>query len=136
LFFAGQITGVEGYFESTCIGMLVAHFIDRKVRALPFHPPSRASAMGSLLNAITDETRADHFQPTNINFGMLPQIDGRMPKLEKRALQAEIAKKAFLGWMEEEELEPAITSALEDASQDLIEATRMRQLESETVPAL
>ena len=74
LFFAGQITGVEGYFESTCTGLMVADFLDQKLRGLaPVFPP-RESTMGSLLEAITDPSRADHFQPTNINFGLFPEL--------------------------------------------------------------
>jgi methylenetetrahydrofolate--tRNA-(uracil-5-)-methyltransferase len=74
LFFAGQITGVEGYFESTCIGLLVARFLAQKLQDKSFNPPPRASAMGSLLEAITDPTRAEHFQPTNINFSLIPPV--------------------------------------------------------------
>lgn len=100
LFFAGQITGVEGYFESTCTGLLVAQFIDQKLNDRSFTPPPRASAIGSLLNAITEPK--DHFQPTNINFGLLPPLNepppkGRKkwPRKEKRDRQLEIAKEAF-----------------------------------------
>lgn len=72
LFFAGQITGVEGYFDSTSIALLVAHFVDQKLRGRePLRPPVD-SAMGALLAAITAPERAEHFQPTNINFGLLP----------------------------------------------------------------
>lgn len=100
LFFAGQITGVEGYFESTCMGLLVARFLDRKLRGLDFMAPPRASAFGALLNAITDEAKGkDEFQPTNINFGMLPPIEGRLDKMEKRRLQVEAAREAFTAWL-------------------------------------
>lgn len=73
-FLAGQITGVEGYFESTCIGLLVARFLVDKLAGRVFNPPPRTSAMGSLLYAITDIERAKHFQPTNINFGLFPRL--------------------------------------------------------------
>jgi methylenetetrahydrofolate--tRNA-(uracil-5-)-methyltransferase len=80
LFFAGQITGVEGYFESTCMGLLAARFLHARIRAqseiLPDSAiPYRTTAMGALLHAITDPEKAKHFQPTNINFGLLPPID-------------------------------------------------------------
>lgn len=74
LFFAGQITGVEGYFESTCMGLLVAHFVRLKCEGKELMTPPRESAMGSLLEAITSPERAQHFQPTNINFGLLPPL--------------------------------------------------------------
>lgn len=74
LFFAGQITGVEGYFESACIGLVVAHQVARKMQGrLPLSLPVE-TALGALLNAITDPSRREHFQPTNINWGLFPEI--------------------------------------------------------------
>ncbi len=106
LFFAGQITGVEGYFESTCIGLLVARFLDQKIRGQEISYPPRASAMGSLLEAITDPTRADHFQPTNINFGLFPPLDPPpgakkwRDKKAKKAKQLEMAQKTVFSYLE------------------------------------
>ena len=98
LFFAGQITGVEGYFESTCIGLLVAHFIKQKV-AGTFTPPPRDTAMGSLLEAITDPFRAENFQPTNINFGLIPPWPENIrDKKEKKQRQIERARSTFSQW--------------------------------------
>ena len=98
LFFAGQITGVEGYFDSTCIGMIVAHFIDQKITDKPFNPPPRKSGLGSLHHALTGEEKYD-FQPTNINFSLFPvppHSDKRkMSKRDRRDLTLELAKKAF-----------------------------------------
>lgn len=103
LFFAGQITGVEGYFESTCIGLQVAHFVDQHLRKVDTHFPPRASAFGSLLSGITEEK--DQFQPTNINFGLFPaltepppQNKRKWPKKEKRDRQLSLAKEAFQQW--------------------------------------
>jgi methylenetetrahydrofolate--tRNA-(uracil-5-)-methyltransferase len=88
LFFAGQITGVEGYFESTCIGLLVANFLDQKLQDKVFSPPPRETALGSLLEAITDPRRAEHFQPTNINFAMIPPLnESELAELAVRKLQ-------------------------------------------------
>ncbi len=99
LFFAGQITGVEGYFESTCIGLLVAHFIKQKVSDETFSPPPRDSAMGSLLEAITDPFRANHFQPTNINFSLIPPWpEDLKDKKEKKQKQIERARAALTSW--------------------------------------
>lgn len=112
LFFAGQITGVEGYFESTCIGLMVARFLKAKLEAASvrefnylnvseFCPlPPRASALGSLLEGITDFTRAEIFQPTNINFGLFPRLD--VDIADKRVKKETIILKAqssFLEWM-------------------------------------
>ena len=96
LFFAGQITGVEGYFESTCTGILVARFLEQKLRGLDQHLPSRHTAFGSLLHAITDPERAKHFQPTNINFGLLPPLEiTESDKSKKKQMQVARAKEAF-----------------------------------------
>lgn len=75
LFLAGQITGVEGYFESASIGLLVAHFLHEKIHGQPMKFPPRDSAFGSLLNAITDPHRSENFQPTNINLGLFPPLE-------------------------------------------------------------
>jgi methylenetetrahydrofolate--tRNA-(uracil-5-)-methyltransferase len=104
LFFAGQITGVEGYFESTCIGLLVAKFLNQKITDQKFSKPPRESAMGSLLEAITDESRADGFQPTNINFGLLLPVNenagiNMRDKAAKKQFQIERAQKALQHWL-------------------------------------
>ena len=99
LYFAGQISGVEGYFESICIGILIANFLDQKLRDQSFNPPPRPSAMGSLMYALTGEEK-DDFQPTNINFGLIPAIvsEKKIPKDQKKKMQIENAKRAFSEW--------------------------------------
>lgn len=94
LFFAGQITGVEGYFESTCTGLMVAHFLNQKLSDHVFNPPPRESALGSILHAITGEEKKN-FQPTNINFSLFPAIEGKMQKDQKRALILSKANKTL-----------------------------------------
>lgn len=96
LYFAGQITGVEGYFESTCVGLMVAHFINNKLSQHPLTLPPLASAFGSLLNAITEDN--DYFQPTNINFGLFPPVAGEKKHL-KRELQLHHAKQALADYV-------------------------------------
>ncbi|MBX3016618.1 MAG: methylenetetrahydrofolate--tRNA-(uracil(54)-C(5))-methyltransferase (FADH(2)-oxidizing) TrmFO [Bdellovibrionaceae bacterium] len=105
LFFAGQITGVEGYFESTCMGLLAARFVDAKLRGQRIQAPPRASAMGSILAAILDTDRADNFQPTNINFGLFPPMsedNGKKikKKADKKARQLARARDAFKAWQD------------------------------------
>ncbi len=111
LFFAGQIIGVEGYFESACMGLLCAYFLHLKfishldlsatrvkTTASSWLPP-RETALGSLLNAISDVTKARHFQPTNINFGLLPPLPyPTKDKNEKKREQIERAKESFKCW--------------------------------------
>lgn len=100
LFFAGQITGVEGYFESTCTGLLVAQFLDAKLKGLEAALPARESAMGSLLFAITDPERAEHFQPTNINFGLFPPLATNIrDKAVKKEAMIQRARENFFRWL-------------------------------------
>jgi methylenetetrahydrofolate--tRNA-(uracil-5-)-methyltransferase len=101
LFFAGQITGVEGYFESTCTGLLVAKFLEQKINDQVFSPPPRDSAMGSLLEAITDTFKENNFQPTNINFGLIPPWpEDLRDKKEKKNRQIARAKEALRQWIQ------------------------------------
>lgn len=76
--FAGQITGCEGYVESTAVGLLTALFTlaDRNHSALP--PPPAETALGALLSHITGGADADTFQPMNVNFGLFPPLE-RVP---------------------------------------------------------
>lgn len=101
LYFAGQITGVEGYFESTCMGMLVAHFLNSRLRGLAPALPPRTTALGSLLNAITEDN--DYFQPTNINFGLFPRVEGDWRRKEAREKMREAqlarAKADLVAWL-------------------------------------
>ncbi|MCH8028614.1 MAG: methylenetetrahydrofolate--tRNA-(uracil(54)-C(5))-methyltransferase (FADH(2)-oxidizing) TrmFO [Candidatus Dadabacteria bacterium] len=91
VFFAGQIVGVEGYVESAAMGIVAgrnAALCAMGMSPVVFPP---TTAIGSLLSYITDEQIRD-FQPMNINFGLFPQPQKRMPKSEKRSY---IAKKAL-----------------------------------------
>jgi methylenetetrahydrofolate--tRNA-(uracil-5-)-methyltransferase len=94
LFFAGQITGVEGYFESTCTGKLAALFLDHRVNNKEFKNLPLESALGALLNAITEPK--DNFQPTNINFGLFPPLEAK--KADKKQAHIDRAKKYFSNW--------------------------------------
>ncbi|MFK8139183.1 MAG: methylenetetrahydrofolate--tRNA-(uracil(54)-C(5))-methyltransferase (FADH(2)-oxidizing) TrmFO [Bdellovibrionales bacterium] len=103
LYFAGQITGCEGYFDSTCVGMMVAMFLDQKLSEKSFNPPPRESALGSLANGINWEEK-EMFQPTNINFGLFPALVSdrkKIPKKEKRELVIQRAKESFSNWYEQ-----------------------------------
>ncbi len=69
IFFAGQITGVEGYVESTAMGFVAAISALHFVKGVPFVPPPPATAVGALLKYVT--TPRKDFQPMNVNFGLL-----------------------------------------------------------------
>ncbi len=98
LFLAGQITGVEGYFESTCMGLLVSKFLIQKLTDRPQSLPPRESAMGALLHTITKEEKRTP-QPTNINFGLFPAVTARTNKDQKKATQIKAAQDSFKNWI-------------------------------------
>ncbi len=91
LFFAGQILGVEGYVESAAMGILAGMNAAKLILKEPMIVPPRETAIGSLIKYITD-TEVKNFQPMNINFGLFPPVQGKMPKPEKKKL---IAKNAL-----------------------------------------
>ena len=71
LFFAGQITGVEGYVESTSGGLAAARSVISCLRGEEPAPFPKETAIGSLMNYISDPDRKG-FQPMNISFGLMP----------------------------------------------------------------
>jgi methylenetetrahydrofolate--tRNA-(uracil-5-)-methyltransferase len=74
IFFAGQISGVEGYTESIAMGMLVGMHMARIAQGLPAVAPPRETALGSLVHYLC-HAEAKNFQPANITFDLLPQLD-------------------------------------------------------------
>ncbi len=97
IIFAGQITGVEGYVESAASGFLAgisAACLARET-APPLPPPE--TALGALIGHITNAD-ARHFQPMNVNYGLFPELPGRVKKKEKRQMLAERALAALDIW--------------------------------------
>jgi len=102
VFLAGQITGVEGYIESTAMGLLAGLSVACYLAGQEFLPPPPTTAMGALLKYITSPGKKD-FQPMNVNFGLLPPLKEKIPARDKglyyatRSLQdLEIWKKELL----------------------------------------
>lgn len=92
LFFAGQMTGVEGYMESACSGLLAGK---NAVRALRGEKPlvlPRETMSGALAHHVSDETVSD-FQPMGANFGVLPPL--AEPIRDKRARYAALSERAL-----------------------------------------
>ena len=88
VFFAGQITGVEGYVESTASGLLAAINMDRKLRGKESLNLGRNTVIGALANYVA--TPNADFQPMNANYGIIEQIEyDRRKKAEKKALMGE-----------------------------------------------
>jgi len=92
LFFAGQITGVEGYMESAATGLLAGLNAAALRRGQPLHIPPATTAHGALVRYIA-ETNVDTFQPMNINFGLLPPPE--QPLRRKKARREAIVTRAL-----------------------------------------
>ena len=75
--FAGQMTGVEGYVESTASGFLAGCSMAAKLKGEPLPDFPRETAIGALAAYISDE-RVVSFQPMNVNFGILTPLDHRV----------------------------------------------------------
>ena len=92
LCFAGQMTGVEGYVESTASGFLAAVELSRRLRGMEPLDLPRETAMGALALYISDET-VEKFQPMNINFGIITPLGYRVKG--KRNKNAEISQRGL-----------------------------------------
>jgi len=100
LFFAGQMTGVEGYLESAAMGLLVGINALRLARGMEQAVPPPTTAIGALVHYIT-HSEASPFQPMNINFGLFPPQPGKARGREKRELLARRALKEMERWIKE-----------------------------------
>jgi len=83
LFFAGQMTGVEGYVESAASGLLAGVNAARLVKGEEPVVLPAVTAMGSMANYITS-TNAKNFQPMNANFGLFAPLEKKIKKKQER----------------------------------------------------
>jgi methylenetetrahydrofolate--tRNA-(uracil-5-)-methyltransferase len=103
VFFAGQISGVEGYTESIAMGMLAGIHAARIARGLPALAPPRQTAVGSLVHYLS-HGEAENFQPANITFDLLPQLDEHdrrrvRDKKMRHKMVCERALQALASWL-------------------------------------
>jgi methylenetetrahydrofolate--tRNA-(uracil-5-)-methyltransferase len=93
IFFAGQITGVEGYTESAAMGLLAGLNAAFIFEGKQLQPPPQKTAIGALLHYIVSAESADRFQPMNINFDLLDTVPGK--KLKKKERNARLVNQAL-----------------------------------------
>lgn len=104
VFFAGQMTGVEGYVESAGSGLVAGinaaqMAMEKDLKIFPAE-----TALGSMARYIT-EADSKHFQPMNVNFGLFPALDVKLKsKQERGEKQAERALKAISEYITTEKL--------------------------------
>ena len=90
--FAGQITGVEGYVESTASGFLAGVELAHRLLDLPPMDFPKECAIGALALYVSNESVVD-FQPMNINFGIMPALDHKVKG--KRNKNAELSRRSL-----------------------------------------
>ena len=99
VFFAGQITGFEGYMESAASGLLAAHSLYARLRGESYTPPPPNTMCGALVDYITTPNK--DFQPMGANMGILPrtaEIDAIRDKRERYMALSESAQAAMNAW--------------------------------------
>lgn len=99
IYLAGQITGVEGYVESASCGLwvgikLASRILEKKLQDLPI-----TTALGALMNHLRN-SEMKQFQPSNINYGLMPDLEEKTKKANRKTLMAERAKRDFAAWKE------------------------------------
>jgi len=94
LFFAGQITGVEGYVESSAVGLLVARYIDDLSHDITPVPLPYHTALGALGRHVA-ESNPDRYQPSNVTWALIEDVIGKCRKIEKRDKQVARAIEAI-----------------------------------------
>jgi methylenetetrahydrofolate--tRNA-(uracil-5-)-methyltransferase len=102
VFLAGQITGVEGYVESTAMGLVAGINAYRLIKGKDLVIPPPETAIGSLVHYL-QFSNPKHFQPMNVNWGLFPEISGKrkIKKGEKVRALVERALKALEDWQRE-----------------------------------
>jgi methylenetetrahydrofolate--tRNA-(uracil-5-)-methyltransferase len=99
LLIAGQLSGVEGYVESAAMGLLAGLNGARLCRGQEGVTPPADTALGSLVSHLT---RSDprHFQPSNINFGLFPPWEKKVPKRLRGEVRARLSHAALQNWLD------------------------------------
>ncbi len=100
LFFAGQLTGVEGYTESLGTGLLAGINLARRLEGKPVAVPPPTTMLGGLYRYLR-EADPKHFQPMNANFGLLEPLPGKVRKDRKKELLVERAQAELGRFLEE-----------------------------------
>lgn len=96
VYLAGQITGVEGYVESAATGLWLGLLLAGRAHGREPAAPPRETALGALLGHLA--TPVKNFQPSNVNFGLMPGLEERANKKERKGLYARRAIGAFADW--------------------------------------
>ena len=101
VFFAGQITGFEGYMESAACGLLAARSLYARLEGKELPAPPIDTMCGALIQYLTTENK--HFQPMGANMGILPPLPAETRPRDKRLRYMAVAERAvasFQQWLD------------------------------------
>lgn len=100
-YLAGQITGVEGYLESAASGLWLGLSLAKRLDGeSELKKPPVETALGALLGHLTTKPEKS-FQPSNVNFGLMPGLKKKMKKKLRKEAYGKRAQEAFQVWLEE-----------------------------------
>jgi len=102
VYLAGQITGVEGYVESSACGLWLGVHLAAKLNGKEIGLPPRESCLGALLSHLRTEVK--NFQPSNVQFGLMPALNQRAGKKKRKELYAQRALDSWAAWKQENDL--------------------------------
>lgn len=101
IFIAGQLSGVEGYIESAAMGLLAGINSARIATGQVPTVPPKTTALGALISHLT-ESSPKRFQPSNVNFGLFPPLQKKMPKKFRGGVRSEQALVDVQSWIIEQ----------------------------------
>ncbi len=102
--FAGQITGCEGYVESSAVGLMAGRFAAAEIAGRALTPPPATTALGALLGHITGGADASSYQPMNVNFGLFAPLDEKVHKKQRKQAVTARARADLASWMTQQDL--------------------------------
>ncbi len=102
--FAGQITGCEGYVESSAVGLMAGRFAAAEIAGRTLVPPPATTALGALLGHITGGADASSYQPMNVNFGLFAPLDEKVHKKQRKQAVTARARADLASWMTQQGL--------------------------------
>jgi methylenetetrahydrofolate--tRNA-(uracil-5-)-methyltransferase len=97
--FAGQITGCEGYVESSAVGLMAGIMAAAELAGRTVTAPPSTTALGALLGHITGDAIADDYQPMNINFGLFAPLEDKVHKKSRKAAMTGRARTDLNAWI-------------------------------------
>lgn len=97
--FAGQITGCEGYVESSAVGLMAGIMTAAELSGRDIAQPPATTAFGALLGHITGDAHADNYQPMNVNFGLFAPLEDKVHKKSRKAAVTSRARADLASWI-------------------------------------